>query len=133
MKFRLEEQPGAWRKFTLTTALAVEVIGVLLWWRQLLPGRVLAGLLVGVALVTLLASVKPRWFRRFYRVGMTASFHVGQFMGQVMLTVLFFLVLTPLGWSLRLAGKDLLRLQRPKAAGSYWQPAKQDGRLDQMF
>jgi len=33
------------------------------------------------AVVLLLALIQPRWFRGFYRGGMTVSFHIGQVIG----------------------------------------------------
>ena len=64
---------------------------------------------------------------------MTASWHVGQVMGRLLLTVLFLLLVTPLGLLLRLLGKDLLELKRRPDAASYWHVAKKPGPLDRMF
>ena len=50
-----------------------------------------------------------------------------------MLTLFFFLVLTPLGLALRLAGKDLLALKKDARATTYWHPAKKPGDLERMF
>ena len=35
---------------------------------------------------------RPRWFRLVYRVAMTASFYLGQFMGRIMLALFFLAV-----------------------------------------
>ena len=133
MRLELQENPREWRRFTLTSAGAVALLGLLLWWRRLLPGgglQMLAGVLLWVSL---LAWVRPRWLRGFYRVGMTASYRLGWFMGQVWLTLFFLGLLTPLGLALRLLGKDLLRLRRNPRATTYWTPARAPGPLDRMF
>jgi hypothetical protein len=80
-----------------------------------------------------LCGLKPRWFRGFYRIGMTVAFYIGQFFGRILLTLIFLLVLTPLGLFLRLMGKDSLRLKRDPAAQTYWQPVKQNKNLDREF
>ena len=67
--------------------------------------HVFGQLFLGFSLFVLIAAlICPRWFRGFYRAGMTVSFHFGQVVGKVLLTVFFFLFLTPLGLLLRLMG-----------------------------
>jgi uncharacterized membrane protein len=91
---------------------------------------ILAGVLAGVLSLCL---IKPRLFRGFYRAGMTVLFYVGQFVGRILLTLIFLLVVTPLGILLRLLGKDLLRLKRDPTAQTYWEPVKQKHNLEQEF
>jgi hypothetical protein len=64
---------------------------------------------------------------------MTASFHVGQVTGKVLLTVFFLLVVTPLGLLLRITGKDLLGLKRNLEDASYWRDSRPPGPLDRQF
>jgi len=82
-----------------------------------------------LALVLFGCALRPKWFRGFYRAGMTISFHVGQAIGVVLLTFFFLVVLTPIGLALRLLGKDLLRLKRRPGARSYWLSARTTNRL----
>jgi hypothetical protein len=63
---------------------------------------------------------------------MTVSFHIGQVMGRILLTVLFVIVVTPMGLLLRLFGKDLLQLKR-RPTTSYWRAAKNANQFDRMF
>ena len=64
---------------------------------------------------------------------MTVSFYIGQIVSRVLLTVLFLLVVTPLGLLLRLFGKDLLHLKRKPASESYWQPVNRPQNLNRQF
>jgi hypothetical protein len=64
---------------------------------------------------------------------MTASFHVGQVMGRVLLVVFFFLLVTPVGILLRWLGKDLLHLRRNAQRTTYWEPARPEGSLERLF
>ncbi|MCP5523080.1 MAG: hypothetical protein H7A46_16210 [Verrucomicrobiales bacterium] len=133
MKVRYQEDPAAWRKFTLGFALSPLVIAGLLWWRGVIGPRGFGWTAVAaVALVGMLFAV-PRWNRAFYRVGLRIGTAIGGVVGPVMLTVLFFVALTPLGLLLRLFGKDLLRLNRNTHAASYWEPARKGGGLEKMF
>ena len=40
----------------------------------------------------------------------------------IVMGLLFFVVFTPMGFIMRLAGKDLLSLKRDSTAASYWSP-----------
>ena len=130
---RLKEKPSEWVKFTAVMGLAPNLVLWTLWWRDLLPLAVPAAV-TALALVALVAALcRPRWFRGFYRGGMTVSFHLGQLFGKGLLTLFFFLMVTPLGLLLRLMGKDLLQLKRDPTAKSFWHPAKTGREFDRMF
>ena len=133
MKLLLKEEPREWQKFTLVAGVAVAVFTGLLTLRRVLPLLALAIILIILASVLVACLARPRWFRRFYRGGMFVGFHIGQFMGKVLLVVLFLGVVTPLGLVLRLLGKDLLRLKRSPEASSYWQAARRPNSLDKLF
>ena len=130
---RLQEKPVEWQKFVAVMGTVANLIVWMMWWRgriQMTVPLVVAAL----ALIALLASfIWPRCFRGFYRGGMTVSFHFGQVVGKVMLTIFFFVILTPLALLLRLMGKDLLNLKRSSAEQTWWQPAKNNRDFDRMF
>ena len=133
MKLKLKENPNEWRKFTAVMAGALAVLAWLLQARGILPRAWLVGGWAVLASAVVLSLLAPRWFRGFYRVGMTVSFHIGQAMGKVLLTLFFLLVLTPLGLLLRLFGQDLLKLKRNRTATTYWQPTKTNREFDRLF
>ncbi|HTD84975.1 MAG TPA: SxtJ family membrane protein, partial [Candidatus Binatia bacterium] len=110
MRLKLKEKPREWLKFTAVMALMMTVLSFLAY-RRAFP------FVLGFALLALIVcAIRPRWFRGFYRAGMTVSFHIGQVIGRVLLTVFFLVVVTPLGLLLRIFGKDLLQLKRPAGA-----------------
>ncbi len=103
------------RSFGWSVGGVLAVIGALQWWR----GRPVAAEVFGAigALLIVAATLAPtalvvpnRWWRRFAHV-------LGWFNARVLLTVFFFLVLTPAGVIMRLLGRDpLARRER----GSSW-------------
>ena len=133
MKLKLKEEPREWLKFTAVMALTSALVAFGLHRRQWLGREAFLGCLMALAIALGVCAVRPRWFWGFYRIGMTASWHVGQLMGRVLLTLLFLLVVTPLGLLLRLLGKDLLELKRQPNATSYWRPVRKQGPLDRQF
>ena len=81
MKLKLKEDPREWWKFTAVMALALAIVGTGLHFRHVISRATLFCWLAVLILGLALASARPRWFRGFYRGGMTASFHVGQILG----------------------------------------------------
>jgi hypothetical protein len=132
MRLKLREEPKEWQKF-VAVLMVIPVVGTALMWRKGVWSDQLFYVATGVAVaLILMALIWPRPFRAVYRVGMTISFYVGQAMGMVLLSIFFFLCVTPLALVLRVLGKDVLRLKRSKGE-SYWQPAKSSTRFDRQF
>jgi hypothetical protein len=130
---RLKENPREWQKFVAVMGVVANLLAWVPWWRSQLPLAVpvVVTCLALLALVT--ALVQPQWFRGFYRGGMQVSFHIGQVIGKVMLTIFFFLVVTPMGLLLRLLGKDLLQLKPRTDDKTWWRPSKNSREFDRMF
>ena len=133
MKLNFKEDPKEWRKSALLTALGLALISSLLRWRKHLPVNVWYILLAVLAVVAVCAVLQPRWFRGWYRLSLRLGFYSSQFVGRCVLLVFFIFVMTPLGWLLRLMGKDPLQLKRRKDAPTFWQKSKAASSLDQLF
>lgn len=133
MRLRLKENPREWQKFTVAAVVLLAVVAAMLWKRQAITPAALILSIALLGLVLLACLIRPRWFRHFYRVGMTVSLGIGHVVGLVLLTVLFLCVLTPLACILRLFGGDLLKLKKLPGASTYWRPAKPSEHLDQAF
>jgi hypothetical protein len=132
MKLRLQEKPVEWIKFTAVMGLSFTLLAGLLLARGWIGRPTFLGVIGTLAGVVLISLARPRWFRGFYRAGMTVSWHVGQVMGRVLLTVFFLVIVTPMGLMLRLFGKDLLGRRRPNAT-TYWHTAKPPGPFERQF
>jgi len=133
MKLQLKEAPREWRKQTWLAAGGLAMISSLLRWRRVLPPKIWLIVLVVLAVVAISALLRPRWFRGYYRFSMRLGFAISKVMGFVALVLFFIFILTPVGFILRLAGKDPLQLKRPANATTFWQPAKNDSPLDRSF
>ena len=130
---RLKENPVEWIKFTAVIGFVVNIVLWLLWWKHELPPAVPATALVIALAAVVTAIMRPQWFRGFYRGGMTVSFHIGQVIGKILLTLFFFLLVTPLGLLLRLSGKDLLMLRKNPDTQTYWHEHRSSRDFDRMF
>jgi hypothetical protein len=133
MKLKFKEDPKEWRKSTVLTALGLAILTSLLRWRHHLSTNVWCIMLGVLAIVAVCAVLQPRWFRGWYRLSLRLGFSSSQFIGRCILILFFIFIITPLGWGLRLAGKDSLQLKRPRNATTYWQPSKDCSPLDRLF
>jgi hypothetical protein len=86
------------------------------------PGVVIWVIGAAIALAGLAkpAIVKPVFIGMMY-----ASFPIGWVMTHILLGVMYFGVLTPIGLMMRLAGRDTMTRKFDPAAASYWIPREQ--------
>jgi hypothetical protein len=133
MQLNLKDEPKEWRKTALLTVLGLALICSILRWRHIFGNRAWLTILSVLALIAVCAILQPRWFRGYHSFSMRLGFVVSRILGRILLTLFFLFILTPVGWTLRLMGKDLLQLKRPANAKSYWQPAKEESPLDRLF
>jgi hypothetical protein len=105
------------RSFGLIFAAAFAIIGTL----PLLAGRSfrLWALIVTAAFV-LTALAAPQLFAPFNRLWTLFGLMLHRAVSPIMLGIMFFLVVTPIGLLMRTLGKQPLRLNFDKSAASYW-------------
>ena len=90
--------------------------GTLRWWA--------CAMAVVLALV---AIVKPALLGGLNRLWVKLGVLLGKVISPIVLSILFYCVLTPVGTLMRLTGKDPLRLRRDPNAKSYWIPREPPG------
>jgi hypothetical protein len=92
------------------------IVGGLALWKGSFKGWYWIG--AGVALATI--RLIPPLFRAIYRVWVSMAITVGYFVSRIILTIIFFLVMTPLGLIMALVGKDPMERKIDPEASSYW-------------
>jgi hypothetical protein len=107
------------RKFGWTVGGVFAVLGALLLWRHRTVAGAVAASLGGALL--LLAAAAPTLLATPHRGWLALARVLGRVNSAVFLFVTFFLVLSPLGFVLRLFGRDELRRRGP-APASMWDP-----------
>lgn len=133
MQLNLKDEPKEWRKSALLAALGLALITSLLRWRHVIGCRGWLIILCVLAFVAICAIAWPRWFRGYHLFSMRIGFVVSRVVGRILLMLFFLFVLTPVGWILRIMGKDLLQLKRRSDATTYWQTSKESSPLDRLF
>ena len=118
------------RKFGLLVGGVLSGLGLLLLLRHktnypylFWPGAVLIGF----------GAVWPRALKYPYIAWMTMAFALGFVMSQVILTLFFFLLVTPISLVARFVGKDFLSRKWDKQTTSYWIPRKPETKTPDSY
>lgn len=110
------------RKFGITFGILLGLLGGWFFWRE--KEHYSYFLILSVAFL-LFGLVVPIVLKPVYKVWMTLAVLLCWLMTRFILSVLFYLVVTPTGLLARSFGKDFLDLKFDRsAAGSYWIPRK---------
>ncbi len=121
----LPSGPRDLRKFAITVGVAFVVLwAVFAYVIPYLTGK--GGNLpilwqIGFALA-IVGTVAPLLVKPLYYAWMTMALALGFVMTRVLLTIFFFLVLTPVALVFRLIGRDALHRKLDREAESYWIP-----------
>ena len=105
------------RQFGITMGIVLGLLGWLLLWRE--KGYYPYFLMLSVVFL-FFGLVLPSLLKPIYKIWMTLALLLGWFMTRVILSVLFFVIVTPIGLLARLGGKDFLDLKFNRNVNSYW-------------
>jgi hypothetical protein len=120
----MTQSPRHWRKFGLLMGGAFLIIALILIWRHRWTGPYFA-ILAGFFLLS--GLLLPRILSPLERVWMAFAHVLGVVMTYILLTITFFVVITPVGFFIRLIGKDLLERKFDSQKQSYWVAVEPDG------
>jgi hypothetical protein len=115
---KLDRSRRALRRFGFTVGLVILFLGGLLLWRNRGAGWPLIS--IGTLLV-LAAGLAPLALKWIHGPWMIAALALGWIVTRVLLTIVFFLVVTPIGLLQRLLGKRAIEVAFRADAASYWQ------------
>lgn len=116
---------GDLRKFGVTMAVGLAVLGGLFLWRRKGEPMVFFGL---AAAFLLLGLTAPTVLRPIQRAWMAFAIVLGWVMTRVILVVLFFVGVTPVALIARIFGKRFLSLKFEPERASYWEPRQKPDR-----
>lgn len=132
MTLDLKPTPRRLSEFAVAFAVAGTLVGLMLTWRGVSP--VWAGLVAGIALVWAFVG------RRVQAVGLRTyqgltllTYPIGLVVSHVLMAIVYFAILTPIGWLRRTFGGDPLRRAFDRDASSYWTPREGKPDLESYF
>jgi hypothetical protein len=91
-------------------------------WNVYRGSTLLATICGAMSLLTIIAGLwRPRWLAPFFQMALTVTFPIAWTVSLLLLAVIFFGLLTPLGLALRLFCRDPLDRRLNADQNSYWQ------------
>lgn len=118
---RLDVSRKALRSFGLLVGGVLAAIAFVILWRSDWHAGHAVQVLAGISSVLVLAGlILPAMLKPFYLVWMALAFTLGFVMTRVLLTLVFFLVVTPIGLVMRAFGRDPLHRRIDRSTASYW-------------
>ena len=123
----IKESKKDLRKFGLTVGIVLLMISVILFMLDK-SSYVYFGIIGGV--LVLAGILFPSVLKPVNKVWMTLALILGWFTSRIILTILFYLVLTPIGFIAKIFGKRFLSLNIDQEEKSYWE--KREERLSSI-
>lgn len=114
----IDSSPEALRKFGVAIGIALVMFSWILLRLHgghipyVLAAAGMALLILGLAVPTVLRPIQRPW--------MTLSVTIGWVMTNVLTSLFFFLMVTPVGLAMRISGKDILETSIDRNRESYW-------------
>ena len=105
------------RNFGIIIGIVLLIISGFLFWKEKESFQIF--LAIGITLF-LTATAIPAVLKPVYWIWMIFAIILGWFMTRVILSLLFYVVFTSIGLTLRLFGKQFLELRWDKSKESYW-------------
>ena len=115
---QIDISDNAVKKTGLTVGIVLIIISLLLWYlgkMSFIYFSIIGGLFIILALIAIPV------LRPFHRLWMMLALMMGFVMSRVILTLLFYIVLTPVALIAKLVGKKFMPLGFDKNAVTYWE------------
>lgn len=107
------------RQFGITVGAVFLAIALWMFLKEYPPlFQYLLGV-TGTLLMTIGLSY-PLVLKGIYKIWMGVAFAIGWIVSRILLVIIFYLVLTPIGLTARLFGKDFLDIRVKKVQDSHW-------------
>ncbi len=120
-------------KFALTFCVVFLLLGII----TLLSDRsqIMPFLFIGLSIVFFLwGYFLPRSLKPLYALWMGLAFFLGYFVSRILLTLLFYILITPISIILKIFGKDILDEKIEKNKTTYWKKKEsQPERFEKMY
>lgn len=115
---QIDSSDSAVKKTGLTVGVVLILISLLLWYfgkYSFIYFSISGGLLVILAIIAIPV------LRPFHKLWMVLALLMGFVMSRVILTLLYYIVLTPIGLLAKLVGKKFMLLGFDISASTYWE------------
>ena len=113
----IKSEKSDFRKFGITIGIILLMIAVFLFWKEKESSQIF--LTVGIVLFAFGIAI-PVVLKPIYWIWMIFATILGWIMTRVILSLLFYIIFTPIGLISRLFGKQFIELKWDKTNSTYW-------------
>ncbi|MDH3268426.1 MAG: SxtJ family membrane protein [Ignavibacteria bacterium] len=106
------------RKFGLTVGGVLIILAALLFYFEK-PSAIYFAIIGGLLFV--FGLIIPLTLKPLNKIWMGLAIVLGYFMSRLILTIIFYLVITPISFIAKLVGKKFMILKNDKSANTYWE------------
>lgn len=106
-----------WKKFGMAMGIILSIIGFFLLWKK---NSCYEYSLFLAAVFFILGLVLPNALKSVYKAWMAMAVVMGFIMTGVIMVIIFYLIVTPIGFIASMTGKKFLDMKIDKSAKSYW-------------
>ena len=114
----IQETKKDLRKFGLTVGGVLLLIGALLFYFE--KGSAPYFAIIG-GILFIAGMIIPQTLKPFNKIWMGLAIVLGFFMSRLILTILFYLILTPIAFLAKIFRKKFMMLKYDKSAKTYWE------------
>ena len=118
---KIKSEKKELRQFGITMGIVLALLAGLLFWRE--KDNYFYLLILSI-LFFFIGLALPVTLKPLHKIWMTLATLIGWFVTRLIMIILFYLVVTPIGLLTRLCGKDFLDTKFKKNTNSYWVPRK---------
>jgi len=108
------------RQFATALIVVTAVALLRVWWRQGAVGNIAVTLSSAALLCGVAGLIRPRAIEWLFRTLTTITWPIGVIVSEAMIVILYFVVVTPFGFALRLLKHDPLHRTIDRQAPTYW-------------
>ncbi|MBS4033367.1 MAG: hypothetical protein KGZ85_02775 [Ignavibacterium sp.] len=114
----IDKSDTAVKKTSVTVGIVLLIITIILWYLGK-TSFIYFGAIGGIFII--LSYIAVPLLRPFHKLWMSLALTMGWFMSRVILIILFYLVITPIGLFAKIFGKRFLELKIDKKTATYWE------------
>jgi multisubunit Na+/H+ antiporter MnhG subunit len=113
----IKSDKSDWKKFGITMGIILTIIGLYLLWKK---NDYFEYLFFLAAAFFILGLLLPVALKYVYKAWMSLAVVMGFIMTRVIMVIIFYLLVTPIGLIASVTGKKFLDMKIDKSAKSYW-------------
>ncbi len=113
----IKSDKSEWKKFGMTMGVILTLIGLFMFWKR---NDYFAYVFLLGALFFISGLFLPSLLKPVFKVWMALSVVMGYMMTRIIMVIIFYLIVTPIGFIASLTGKKFLDMKIDKSVNSYW-------------